>query len=79
MGMAIKCGKCGSFEEGCGYSVRIYSGYMKAKPGAGGIQEKLYKRVGGTDCLCSSCAQEVADMLGTALSHDDVPTSVEED
>ena len=64
MSNAVKCEVCGKFEEGLGYSVRIYKHEMSEKDG----REREYaKKIVTRDHICSECAMHAAEMLNADL------------
>lgn len=69
MANAVKCNKCGNFEEGHGYSVRIYKTYEKHVPEKGTIECRA-KRLVTLDNICGECAEEIAGYLGASIFED---------
>lgn len=64
MANAIKCTSCGNFEEGLGYSVRIYQHMMNDEPNR---QREYVRRVVTQDCLCFKCASAAAEAVHEVL------------
>lgn len=64
MANAIKCTSCGKFEEGLGYSVRIYQHQKDDNPSR---PREYSKRIVAQDCLCFECASAAAEAVREVL------------
>lgn len=65
MANAIKCDNCGKFEEGLGYSVRIYQNLENVDEKE---RKRTYaKRVVAEDNLCYECASAAAESISAVL------------
>ena len=66
MSNAVKCEICGQFEEGFGYSVRIYKHEVSTDPSNGKTREYA-RRIVTRDHICSSCADAVAKAMNSDI------------